>query len=74
MSRAMFLSMEEADVINKCNAEGVGISATERLPGTGTRLVCMSVDGAEKMRTKLKSKVMKVEATRHRIRPSRPLW
>jgi hypothetical protein len=74
MSRAMFLSMEEADVINKCNAEGVGISAIERLPGTGTRLVCMSVDGAERMRTKLKSKVMKIEAKRHRIRPSRPLW
>ena len=74
MSRALFLSMDEADVVTRCHAESVGISAIERLPDQGVRLVCMSVHGAEVMRTKLKSRLLKGTVERFRIRPTRPLW
>jgi hypothetical protein len=74
MSRTLYLSMEEADVVVKCEAASVGISAIERLPEAGVRLVCMSVHGAEVMRAKLKSHLIKDTAERFRFRPSRPLW
>lgn len=74
MSRAMQLSMSEEDVRARCATEKVGVSAIERLPGGGVRLVCNSVDGAEHIRKKLKSKVMSSEAARERHRPLRPLW
>ena len=74
MSRALYLSMEEADVVLKCEAAKVGISAIERLPKAGVRLVCMSVHGAEVMRAKLKSHLIMGSAERFRFRPSRPLW
>ena len=74
MSRALYLSMDEADVVQKCEAERVGISAIERLPNAGVRLVCMSPHGAEVMRTKLKSHLIKEAVVRQRHRPTRPLW
>ncbi|HVF37946.1 MAG TPA: hypothetical protein VNA29_08415 [Sphingomicrobium sp.] len=74
MSRTLFLSMDESEVVNRCAAASVGISAIEALPGAGVRLVCMSVDGAELMRSKLRSRIIKGAVERHRIRPSRPLW
>lgn len=74
MSRALFLSMDEADVVLKCEAASVGISAIERLPKVGVRLVCMSVYGAEVMRAKLKAHLIADTTERFRIRPSRPLW
>ena len=74
MSRALYLSMNEADVASKCAALNVGISAIERLPKTGVRLVCMSVHGAEVMRAKLKSHLIKDVVERVKFRPSRPLW
>ncbi len=74
MSRALYLSMEEADVVSKCEALSVGISAIERLPKAGVRLVCMSVHGAEVLRAKLKSHLIKDAVERVKIRPRRPLW
>ena len=74
MSRALYLSMEEADVISKCNANSVGISAIERLPKSGVRLVCMSVNGAEVMRTKLKSHLIQGTVERVKFRPSNRMW
>ena len=74
MSRALYLSMDETEVVQKCEAERVGISAIERLPNAGVRLVCMSVHGAEVMRIKLKSRLMKGEAQRFKIRPASLLW
>lgn len=74
MSRALFLSMEVADVVLRCEAANVGISAIERLPKGGVRLVCMGVHGAEVMRAKLKSHLMKDVAERFKFRPSKPLW
>ena len=74
MSRAMFLSMTSAQATLKCDAAKVGISVIEDLPGTGVRLVCNSVEGAEFMRRKLKSHILADDTVRHRARPRTPLW
>lgn len=74
MSRAINLSMREADVVSRCLTESVGVSAIESLPQGGVRLVCMSVNGAEVIRRKLKSHIIKGEVKRERHRPTRPLW
>ncbi len=74
MSRAVNLSMKEADVVARCMTERVGVSAIERLPQGGVRLVCMSMDGADLIRRKLKSHLIKGDVKRERFRPTRPLW
>jgi hypothetical protein len=74
MSRTIFLSLNEGEVVARCLAEKVGVSAIERLPGGGVRLVCMSSDGAERMRKKLHSKLLKDDVLRTSHRPSTPLW
>ena len=74
MSREMYLTINSDEALAKCEAQKVGVSAIERLPEGGVRLVCMSGEGAELMRTKLKSKLIKGEVTRARHRPTRPLW
>ena len=50
---------------------GVGV---ERIPAGGVRLVCMSSDGAETMRKKLKAHVIRGDVVRERIRQVKPLW
>lgn len=74
MSREMFLTLDESDVISRCRAEKVGISAIERLPAGGTRLVCMSVDGAAHMYRKLKTHLIHGAVDRQKHRPNRLLW
>jgi hypothetical protein len=74
MSRVIMVSMDEGEVVAKCQAAKVGVSAIERLPGGGTRLVCKSGGGAETMRKKLKSHVIDDEATREAHRPKSPMW
>ena len=74
MSRAVNLSLTEATVLARCQAEEIGVSAIEALPAGGVRLVCMSVDGADLVRKKMKTNVMKGEVKRSVHRPSRPLW
>lgn len=74
MTRAINLSMNEADVLARCLTERVGVSAIERLPQGGIRLVCMSMNGAELIRLKLKSHIIKGDVKRERQRPTRPLW
>ena len=74
MSRELFVSLDEAEVTKRCLAEKVGISAIEPLPAGGTRLVCMSVDGAAQMYRKLKSHLIQGNVDRQRHRPRRPLW
>jgi hypothetical protein len=74
MSRVINLSLGEADVMSRCSAERVGVSAIERLPQGGVRLVCMSMDGAALIRRRLKSHVIKGDVRRERFRPTRPLW
>ena len=70
----LFVKLDEGDVVSRCLAAKVGISAIERLPGGGVRLVCMSSDGADAMRKKLKSQLMRTEATRQAFRPDAPTW
>ena len=46
MSRVVHLNLDEDVVVIRCMSENVGISAIERLPGGGVRLVYMSTEGA----------------------------
>ena len=58
MSRTLFLSIAEGEVLARCMKERVGVSSIERLPSGGVRLVCMSSGGAETMRSARKSKLI----------------
>jgi hypothetical protein len=69
MSRALFLKLSEDEVIAKCATEKVGISALEKLPTGGVRLVCMSNDGAAHMNKKLKSSLISDATARAPFRP-----
>lgn len=72
MSRVLLVSLNEGEVVARCAAAKVGISAVEVLPTGGTRLVCMSTDGATLMRKKLKSQLIAGHVTRHLYRPGTP--
>ena len=74
MSRVLYLSLDEGVVVIRCLSEHVGISAIERLPGGGVRLVCMSGEGAGLMARKFKQHLMDDNVTRARHRPVSPLW
>ena len=74
MSRELFVTLDEGAVVNHCLKEKVGISAIERLPAGGVRLVCMSVDGAATMFRKLKPYLIQGAVTRQQHRPNRLLW
>lgn len=69
MSRTINLSLDEREVRAKCLSAKVGVSAIERLPDGGVRLVCMSTDGAERLRRKLKAHVIKGDVVRSDYRP-----
>jgi hypothetical protein len=74
MSRVLMLNMSADNATAECAKMDVGISAIEPLESGGTRLVCMSVDGAETARRKFKSKLIKGDVVRSKHRPTRPLW
>ncbi len=74
MSREINLKMTTREVEDKLGTAGIGVSAIEALPAGGTRLVCMSSDGAERVRKLLKSKLIAGEVKRAKRRPARPLW
>jgi len=74
MSRAMQLAMSESEAMAGCRKAEVGVSAIETLPAGGVRLVCNSVEGADLIRRKFKSKIIKDEQQRQRHRPVHPLW
>lgn len=74
MSRAMQLAMSEDQALALCASAKVAVSALETLPGGGVRLVCNSVDGAEVIRRKAKTKIIVNEKVRARHRPTSPLW
>ena len=69
MSREIYLNVSEGFVVSQCLAENVNISTIESLPCGGTRLVCMSVKGAETMRRKLAKNLAKDDPTRMRHGP-----
>ncbi|MES2001315.1 MAG: hypothetical protein V4444_03270 [Pseudomonadota bacterium] len=74
MSRVLHLQMSQADATQYCTDKKIGVSAVETLPSGAIRLVCMSVDGAERARKSLKSKLVKGDMVRQRHRPTKPLW
>jgi hypothetical protein len=73
VSRVIHLDLEEGVVVIRCLSEQVGVSAIERLPSGGVRLVCMSSEGAALIRRKLKGYVIHGEVTRERHRPVKSL-
>ena len=74
MSRVVHLNLEEGVVVIRCLSEKVGVSAIERLPAGGVRLVCMSSAGAVTIRKKLKSYLITEPVVRKLRRPATPLW
>jgi hypothetical protein len=74
MSRVLFVALGEKQVMSRCLAEDVGISALERLPKGGVRLVCMSSEGAAIMARNLKSNLIAGEAVRELHRPRKTIW
>lgn len=72
MSRAVFLTLGEGAVFARCLKENVGISTIDSLPCGGSRLVCMSGAGAERMRRKLKANLMTGAVARERHGPGWP--
>lgn len=53
MSRAMNLTLGEAEVQTACDEAGIRISAIEPLPHSGTHVVCRTIEGADALRAKL---------------------
>jgi hypothetical protein len=74
MSRVVNLSLEEGVVTIRCMSEDIGVSAIEALPGGGTRLVCMSSEGAAHIRRKLKRYVVQGDVVREKHRPTTGTW
>jgi hypothetical protein len=74
MSRVIHLRLEEGAVVTRCLSEKVGVSAIERLPEGGVRLVCKSSEGAARIRRKLKAHIIGGEPERTGHRPTSPLW
>jgi len=68
------LTLEEGVVVIRCLSENVGVSAIERLSSGGVRLVCMSNEGAARIRQKLKRYLITGTVTRVKHRPANPLW
>jgi len=58
MSRAMNVSMPQADVVKLCAKANVAISAIETLPSGGTHLVCLTSEGSDEMRVLLKKSMI----------------
>ena len=67
MSRVLLLNLTEAEATKTCGDQGIGISVLEKLDSGGVRLVCVSADGAARMRHKLKAKLIDGPVTRSRI-------
>ena len=67
MSRVVNLSISETAARDHCQSRNIGVSALERLPDGGFRLVCTSGLGAEEVRRTLKTKLLKdpVRRTAH---------
>ena len=74
MSRVVNLSMGEADVREQCRKSDIGVSSLEVLQSGGVRLVTSSSDGAEKIRKKLKSKLVRGDVERTPVNPRTWPW
>ena len=74
MNRAINLVLSEQDVMKHCQDRKIDISALEKLPDGGVRLVCSSGTGANKIRTQLRRHIIKGDVRRALFRPTSPLW
>lgn len=74
MSTVLLVALEERQVIARCEAQNVGISAIEPLASGGVRLVCMSSAGAARMGLAFKGNLIEGVVTRERHRPKTPMW
>ncbi len=74
MSRVINLTLGEADVRELCRKSDIGVSSLEVLQSGGVRLVTSSVDGAEKIRKKLKSKIVRGDVERTPAAPRTWPW
>jgi hypothetical protein len=74
VSRVLYLNLDEGVVVIRCLSENVRVSAIERLSSGGVRLVCMSNEGAARIRQKLKRYLIPGTVTRAKHRPANPLW
>jgi len=64
VSRVVNLAMSADEARQQCLTRQVGVSALENLPDGGVRLVCMSSDGAETIRKRLKANLIKGDVRR----------
>jgi len=64
VSRVVNLAMSADEARHQCLTRQVGVSALENLPDGGVRLVCMSTGGAETIRKRLKSNIIKGDVRR----------
>lgn len=74
MSRAINLTVPHDSVTTACRQLKVGISAIESLPSGGTRVVMDTSEGAEALRVKLKTKIVKGQVTRSPLFPVHRPW
>ena len=72
MSRAMNLALPEAEVAALCKSAGVTVSAIETLPSGGTHLVCVTGEGADEMRRRLKKHLIEGRVKRFAYYIPRP--
>ena len=71
MSRAINLTLPQAEVEAACLKAGVSISSIETLPSGGTHLVCTNGVGAEEMRTKFQHQTILGRVKRFAFQSSR---
>ena len=74
MSRAMNLSLPEANVLQRCAESGVSVSAIEPLPSGGTHLVCTTSEGADEMRLRLANNLIAGRVPRYPFYRTRGPW
>lgn len=64
MSRAINLNASLDDVTSLCTRHAIAISAIEPLTSGGTRVVLLNPDGAERIRTLMKAKIITTPVVR----------
>jgi hypothetical protein len=67
MSRVLLLKLDERQASRACDEQGIAISVCETLDSGGVRLVCVSADGAARMRHKLRAKLIEGPVQRSRV-------
>ena len=67
MSRAVNIGLAESELIAICRAAHIGVSAIEPLKSGGTRLVCMTREGADEIRRRLAGNIIDGDVDRYRL-------